>query len=72
MMIIEIEDRFCKAAQVFSKLLDKVECAANTWSVEQTMGERWMGERCGEKVSGAVLFEGTTQQRFLTRMALSC
>ncbi len=28
MMIIEIEDRFCKAAQVFSKLLDKVQCAA--------------------------------------------
>ena len=27
-MIIEIEDRFCKAAQVFSKLLDKVQCAA--------------------------------------------
>ncbi len=28
MMIIEIEDRFCKAAQVFSKLLDKIQCAA--------------------------------------------
>ena len=28
MMIIEIEDRFCKAARVFSKLLDKVQCAA--------------------------------------------
>jgi hypothetical protein len=28
MMIIEIEDRFSKAAQVFSKLLDKVQCAA--------------------------------------------
>jgi hypothetical protein len=28
MMIIEIEDRFCKAAKVFSKLLDKVERAA--------------------------------------------
>ena len=28
MMIIEIEDRFCKAAHVFSKLLDKVQCAA--------------------------------------------
>jgi hypothetical protein len=27
-MIIEIEDRFCKAAQVFSKLLGKVRCAA--------------------------------------------
>ena len=27
-MIIEIEDRFCKAAQVFSKLLGKVQCAA--------------------------------------------
>lgn len=28
MMIIEIEDRFCKAAKVFSKLLDKVQRAA--------------------------------------------
>jgi hypothetical protein len=28
MMIIEIEDRFCKAAKVFSKLLDKVQHAA--------------------------------------------
>ena len=27
-MIIEIEDRFCKAAQVFSRLLGKVQCAA--------------------------------------------
>jgi hypothetical protein len=27
-MIIEIEDRFCKAAKVFSKLLKKVQCAA--------------------------------------------
>jgi len=27
-MIIEIEDRFCKAVQVFSKLLDKVQCSA--------------------------------------------
>ena len=27
-MIIEIEDRFCKAAKVFSKLLDKVQSAA--------------------------------------------
>ena len=27
-MIIEIEDRFYKAAQVFSKLLGKVQCAA--------------------------------------------
>jgi len=28
MMIIEIEDRFCKAAKVFSTLLDKVQCGA--------------------------------------------
>ena len=28
MVIIQVEDRFCKAAQVFSKLLDKVQCAA--------------------------------------------
>jgi hypothetical protein len=28
MMIMEIEDRFCKVAKVFSLLLDKVQCAA--------------------------------------------
>src|SRR5271157_5928120 len=39
MMIIEIEDRFCKAAQVFSTLLDKVQCAAKRGDVVHEVEE---------------------------------
>jgi hypothetical protein len=50
-MIIEVEDRFCKAVEVFSKLLEKVQCAAKrgdavheveeiTWSDMIEMGRQ--------------------------------
>jgi len=42
-MIIEIEDRFCKVAQVFSKLLGKVQCAARRGDAVHEVEEMtWM------------------------------
>jgi hypothetical protein len=44
MMIIEIEDRFCKAAQVFSKLLDKVQRAAKRGDAVHELEEMTWGD----------------------------
>jgi hypothetical protein len=43
-MIIEIEDRFCKAAQVFSKLLGKVQCAAKRGDAIHDVEEMTFGD----------------------------
>ena len=76
-MIIEVEDRFCKVAQVFSQMLTKVEHAAargrrcmRSRSPPSASCWRWVGRRSARSLSGSgKTFLGrrrssTTERRF--------
>src|SRR3974377_526248 len=79
MMIIEVEDRFCKAAQMFSKLLGKVQRAAKrglsvheveeiTLSDLMEMGRETVAAFIEEQKEGVprpeeIEYEGKTLQR---------
>jgi hypothetical protein len=78
-MIIEVEDRFCKVAKVFSRMLDKIQCAAKrgdlvheveemTWSDLIEVGRQTVAAFIEEQKEGIprpeeIEHEGKTLQR---------